>query len=710
MPNESGPASGECFNPPGLPTFNNDASWGEIRCLERDMPLAIHLPSSERNVNIFGHNLYERPENTVLSYQKLLARLRQELRDYDLDLGAMELVDVDRNMRVLNQRSLINYFRVAIIHGAQKLQFSLLPTESRRNSHGNTPAGGIAAALQKTGESSDMGARGIFGPSGLVHPVYSNPRPGQIRLAHRPSPAIPLTSATVRHTSTSASAICPPTSAAASQPPQPARIPPQPTPHLAFATPASQVTQRGDPTPLPSSPMDLPTSPLASTASLPASAPLLRLDIANPPTLTSFSALTAPVTSSPPPSGSHASVPAYSAGASIPPASPLPLSTADNISYRSPAPQSANLTPPSHNPAPCRIPPGRTPTSVRVLRPRLVAPSKSPSSIKEENRSPTSSGTRRSGRISKRPVRYGQSDLVPSTIPRPHIHNTPLANSRTSTALKVHATARTANSNVGRNASPIMIDTDNDEDDNKKANSDRDLSSVASAIIIDSDSDKDNDENDEDSAGDLSSVASPIVIDSDSDKDGDENDEDSDGDLSSVNCDDIRDKDFEMNDCEQVDDDEDSDEEHEGLEFEEEGLGHDSDQEQNYDQKDGRGEDDRGEEEEEEDISPQPAWKRRRATRTTAGLEDDRDKEEEEEEAEYISPRQARKRRRATRSTAPQKRPRAASPIDSDTILGEEGEVIDNYLVATVTESLSAMGEAGLQYPVANEALSPDDR
>jgi len=136
-----------------------------------------------------------------------------------------------------------------------------------------------------------------------------------------------------------------------------------------------------------------------------------------------------------------------------------------------------------------------------------------------------------------------------------------------------------------------------------------------------------------------------------------------------------------MEGCGQVED-EDSNEEHEGLELEEEDLGNTNQPGHNHDREEGRCEDNRGgeedEDEDEDDISPQPPGKRRRAARTTA----------------------------------PQKRPRLASPIHSNTIRTAEGEALDNYLVGTTTESLSEPPQAGLGYPAADqlETLSPDDR
>jgi hypothetical protein len=752
--NASGPSGGG-FNAPALPAFKNEQPSVKSRCSEMDIALAICVvPCGGRNINYFVHNLYESRANRVISYQQLLTRLRDDLRNDDVDLGAMELVDVLRNMRIPNRRALINYFRLAIIHRTLNLQLTLLPTEPQENSNENTSTLGITS-LQQTGESSAMGAAGIFGPSGLVEPVRSHRIPRRIPLADRPSPSILPPSATVSHTLTSAPAppssgrLSPsspsttsmsrntrdsrPASEPASAPPRhvsPARPdrrashPPlsaHPAPHLApfqaphhfqapssaaaislpataqafqppplacqahpptpvmgpqpplnpdsaSATPASHLTHPGDPTPPLAPSMDLPTPPPAFAPSGHASALLACRVTPSPPTLTGLPVdtrsgpafLTTAAIPSTPPCQSHESLRACSesAAASLPRASPVPLSTPLTPSHASPAPPVTYPTPPSHSPASPGIPQGGSPSSARVLRPRLAVSSKSHSlsSSREENRSPIGSRKRHSTRITKPPVRYGQSNLASLPIPPLRIHNTRLANSHTSTASNVYTAACTPDSTGGRNEPPILIDSDSDEDDDEQA-------------------------------------------------------EDIDGDLSSVTCDDIGDEDFEMKDCERVEDEE-SDDEHDGFEVEQEDLGNNDREGQNHDREDGNWEDNRiGEEEEDEDdIPPQPAGKGRRAARTTTQQNWEDNAVGEEEDEDDIPPQPAGKRSRAARTRAQQKRPRLASPIDSNTLRSAEGEARDNYLVGTITKSLSPMLETGLQYPAADESLSADDR
>ena len=239
---------------PALPIFNRDEDFWRALCPDKDFTPVVRIPWGERNINYFRYNLYLPSRDKVVSYELLLANLRNELRNYNLDLAEMELVDVGRRMRVRNQRTLINYYHLAIGHQTAKLVLSLLRrNQPQPNSGQNASAAGLlpdlnavpvcttpvssltlapplsvtmvpqipmapavapprrlspiiqqlplpqvpAHSWQPVGESSRMGAAGHFGLPSLVHTMYSSDRPQRHTTAPGHSPAIQPTFAAV---------------------------------------------------------------------------------------------------------------------------------------------------------------------------------------------------------------------------------------------------------------------------------------------------------------------------------------------------------------------------------------------------------------------------------------------------------------------------------------------------------------------------------
>ena len=216
---------------PALPIFNSDPDFCTARCPDSDVTPIVRIPWGERNINYFRYNLYALSADKVLSYERLLTNLGNDLPNQNLDLAAMEFVDVGRGMRVRNQRTLLNYYDLAIGHETPNFVWSLVrKKQPQRDSDRNASAAGPVPDLtavpvgstlvssstsalplsvtivpqipttstvappqglspviqqlslpqvpahswQPVGESSRMGAVGHFGLPSLVHTMYSS--------------------------------------------------------------------------------------------------------------------------------------------------------------------------------------------------------------------------------------------------------------------------------------------------------------------------------------------------------------------------------------------------------------------------------------------------------------------------------------------------------------------------------------------------------
>ena len=244
---------------PDLPIFNRDEDFPRAPCPDYPVEPVVRIPWEERYIYYFPYNLYAGLEDKVVSYEQLLVNLGNQLQKYNLDLAKMELIDKGRSMRVRNQRTLINYYHLAIRYQTVKLEWSLLgKKQPELNSHqnasaaghvpdlapvpvGSTPVSSSTQALplsatmvpqipmalvvnpprrqspviqqlplpqepahswQPVGESSRMGAAGYFGLPSLVHTMHSSLRPRPNTVAPGHSTAIRPTLAVVRPTST----------------------------------------------------------------------------------------------------------------------------------------------------------------------------------------------------------------------------------------------------------------------------------------------------------------------------------------------------------------------------------------------------------------------------------------------------------------------------------------------------------------------------
>lgn len=249
---------------PALPIFNRDQDFWSIRCPDTHVIPIVRIPWGERNINYFRYNLYPPSADKVLSYERLLTNLENDLPNHNFDLAEMEFVDVGRSMRVRNQRTLINYYDLAIGHESPNLIWSLLLKRlPQQNSDRNGPAAGLLPDLtavlvgstlvssstpapplsvtmvpqipippavapprrlspviqqlphpqvpahtwQPVGESSRMGAAGYFGLPSLVHTMYSSLRPRGNSAAPGHSPAIRPILAAVQPSSTCSAAL-----------------------------------------------------------------------------------------------------------------------------------------------------------------------------------------------------------------------------------------------------------------------------------------------------------------------------------------------------------------------------------------------------------------------------------------------------------------------------------------------------------------------
>ena len=77
---------------PALPIFNSDPDFSTARCPDSDVTPIVRIPWGERNINYFRYNLYALSADKVLSYERLLTNLGNDLPNQNLDLAAMESI------------------------------------------------------------------------------------------------------------------------------------------------------------------------------------------------------------------------------------------------------------------------------------------------------------------------------------------------------------------------------------------------------------------------------------------------------------------------------------------------------------------------------------------------------------------------------------------------------------------------------------------
>ena len=694
---------------PVLPIFDKDENSRGASGRDDDFEPAIRIRWGVRNINYFQHNLYWSVTDQVLSYERLLTNLGNDLRNYNLDLAEMEFVDVGRSMRVRNQRTLINYYDVAISHRTHNLVWSLLPKQRQPNSDrsdrnisaphlspeitpvqvssapvpSSTPAPALrgmmvpqipmaptvapirrlspviqqpalpqvpAHSWQPVGESSRMGAAGYFGLPSLVPTMRSNLRPRRNTSAPGHSPVIRPTLAAVGPTSTTS--------------PAPASSRTREDTSRDTCT-ASTYSPQLPQAPHPANPVPQDTSSPAP----PGSPPTLPPPPATHPAFTT-STLSSTTFPSSPPLGSPITPPAFAPTRSAPlVASPTLLpsptaspATSSNSTASHPALPTTPGTSPTHPigfldciptlPAHLKIPPGLAtplPSSLTPLSPP-VAPLFASSS---QSTSPSPPGQVPTPTRSLRPrVSDSSKSDRPSTSKEKTKFPTASGNRRSTREIK--RPVRYAESTL---PTPVTLKSSG----NNKRLTDFKASTDSNKRVCPLGN-----------AGLTDSIQPIFIISDDDDEDGNydtgnyqdkDEDLDEDKDISSVTCDDSDDDDFEMTDPTD----------------EESGEG-DSDPGWQYE----RHEDDCAEEveeEDEDDLDPQPATKRRMAAPPSKATH---------KRAKLAIP---------TTSSSTGQRPPGENPCKRITR--------DTYLVSTVTQPLQAILETAGGSLATNDGFLP---